>query len=160
MEDESVSSVAGDVETPVDVKGKGRAIASATDSEAAGGSGAQTTPRLGSSATLQRGAQVQSPASSDVDESWGGGEEEEDSPSKEAPPDSRTAEPASTRARNETSETKASTPRNSSEEGTSSSYDMVSAGSSPKLEKKESASTLKKDSTGANAEEDEDSDWE
>ena len=28
MEDESVSSVAGDVETPVDVKGKGRAILS------------------------------------------------------------------------------------------------------------------------------------
>jgi hypothetical protein len=158
MEDESVSSVAGDVETPVDVKGKGRPIASATESEAAPGSGAQSTPRLGSTAALQSGAQVPSSASSDVDDSWGGGGE--DSPSKEEPPASRTAEPTSGRARNETSETKASTPRNSSEEGTSSSYDMVSAGSSPKLEKKESASTLKKDSAGVNAEEDEDSDWE
>lgn len=86
---------------------------------------------------------MSSSSSSDVDDSWGA----DDAPATAG------------RTREGTNETKASTPRNSSEEGTSSSYDMVSAGSSPKLEKKESASTLKKE-TPTGTEDDEDSDWE
>lgn len=155
MEDESVSSVAGDVSSPTDIKGKGKAINTSGDAEA------QSTPTLGSAATLpvpsrRSEEKLSSSASSDIDDSWGDNDE---APAARAAVAAQAT--AATRAREQTSETKASTPRNSSEEGTSSSYDMVSAGSSPKLEKKQSASTLKKDSTVAsNAEEDEDSDWE
>ena len=144
MEDESASSVLGD-DKVVDAPSVADKPTKSSDEFL------QKTPKSHSSATLPK--PTESSASSDVDDAWGEADPNDVGDDKAAPSVAAT------------STAKEASPRNSSEEGgtsTGSSYDIVSRTSgSPKLEKKESAATL-----GAPAkklqqdDEDEDSDWE
>lgn len=190
--DDDTASNASEVEQPakMDIKGKGKATVNddAVDSLAApdtpkpAGEGAAVKP---SSAAVSLAAPTDSVASakasptpSDVDESWG--MSPAGSPSAKTigagTADAAITEPAATlMARNERTNSSTST-RNSSEEGTSSSFDVVSARSgepgSPRAEAKPKlpAATTATATTTSTApsmtskpaanEDDEDSDWE
>ena len=141
MEDDN-ASVASAVDESGDRKDKGKARASANEESL-------PTPKLGShSSTI---APVPSPAESNIEESWG------ISPSIELTPSSELKDNDQKHVGSEGmpgTATKFSSPRNSSEEGTASSYDMVSATSADPPGSPKEPKTKKQ-----NDDDDEDSDW-
>lgn len=134
MEDESASSAAAEDDDEVKAEDKARVSSESV-----------STPKLGGPA--KTAAEQTSPAGSDdVEANWS-------SPAEPSSPSVHTNKPTGPTSVDLSA--KGSSARNSSEEGTSSSYDVVSAGdvSSPKIEK---ALASGKQDQG----EDSDSDWE